>query len=126
RSGILDPGGLNQNMSSTTLGLLTSTGASTIDYIVGGSEVDFANSSGVTWTGSILNLANWNSSIDKLRFGTDSTGLTSAQLAKIEFNGSGLGSAALDSNGYVIAVPEPTAMILLLSAPLFIARRRKI
>ena len=89
--GILDPGGTNQNMSSTTLGLNTSTAASVIDFIAGASEVDFANSSAVNWIGTTLNLLNWDPSIDKLRFGTDSTGLTSAQLTKIEFNGSGLG-----------------------------------
>jgi hypothetical protein len=122
--GILDPDGINQNMSATTLGLLTSTAISAIDYGVGASEVDFANSSALSWTGSILNLANWNPSIHKLRFGTDSTGLTAAQLSKIEFNGSGLGTAQLDANGYVV-IPEPSSVALLLLGFVAVAARRR-
>ena len=122
--GILDPGGTNQYMSSTTLGLNTSTAASVIDFIAGASEVDFANSSAVNWIGTTLNLLNWDPSIDKLRFGTDSTGLTSAQLTKIEFNGSGLGSAQLDANGFVV-VPEPSTALLLLVGGLAMGVRRR-
>jgi hypothetical protein len=110
-------------MSATTLGLTASTAASTIDYGAGASEVDFGNSSSLTWTGT-LNLLNWDPSIDKLRFGTDSSGLTSAQLADIEFNGGGLGTATLDSNGYVTAVPEPSISLVLLGASLLLVRRR--
>ena len=91
--GTFDPGGINQAMSSTTLGL---TASSILTFVSGGSEVDFSNSSAVAWTaGKILNLTNWDPSIDKLRFGTDPTGLTSTQLAEIEFNGAGLGTAGL-------------------------------
>ena len=125
--GILDPGGFNHTMSATTLALATSTGASTIDYVAGSSEVDFANSSAVAWTASkVLNLANWNPSIDKLRFGTDATGLTSTQLAEIEANGSAssLGTAFLDANGYV-NVPEPTTAALLVGASMLLAARRR-
>ena len=123
--GILDPGGSNQIMSTTTLALNTSTGPSVIDYGAGASEVDFANSSGVTWTGTILNLLNWNPAVDKLRFGTDPTGLTAAQLATIEFNGSGLGTAGLDANGFVVVVPEPTTALLLLVGGLALGLRRR-
>jgi hypothetical protein len=122
--GVLDPGGINQLMGSTTLGLTASTAGSTIDFAAGASEVDFANSSGLTWVGT-LNLLNWDPSIDKLRFGTDSTGLTSAQLADIKFNGAGQGTATLDANGYV-TVPEPSScLVLLLGASLLLVRGRR-
>jgi autotransporter-associated beta strand protein len=108
--GTLDPDGLNQVMSATTLGLLAN---SSIDFGIGASEVDLANSSTVAWTGgSVLNLASWNFSTTKLRFGTDANGLTAAQLAQIQFNGSGLGTAMLDANGYVTVVPEPASVLL--------------
>jgi hypothetical protein len=112
--GVLDPDGFNQNMSSTTLTLSASTAGSTIDYEAGAAEVDFANSSGVPWaSGTTLNLANWNPGSTRLRFGTDPTGLLSAQLAEIEFNGSGLGTAQLDNQGYVVnPAPEPSSLLL--------------
>jgi hypothetical protein len=102
-------------MGATTLTLSASTAGSTIDYEAGPAEFDFANSSAVTWAaGTTLNLANWNPSTTLLRIGTDPTGLTGTQLAEIEFNGSGLGTAQLDSNGFVVqAVPEPSSLLLL-------------
>jgi hypothetical protein len=125
--GILDTGGFTHAMGSTTLALLTSTGASTIDFAVGAAEIDFANSSAVNWTGAILNLTNWDPSVDHLRFGTDATGLTGAQLAKIEFNGAGLGTASLDSNGFVVVLPEPASLSLLgLGAIPMLLRRRRV
>lgn len=108
--GTLDPDGFNQAMSATTLGMLAD---STMDFVAGPSEVDFANSAAVAWTaGKVLNLANWNFSTTKLRFGTDNSGLTEVQLAQIQFNGSGLGTAMLDANGYVTLVPEPASVLL--------------
>jgi autotransporter-associated beta strand protein len=106
--GALNPGGFNQNLGSATFGL---TASSTIDFGAGPVELDFANSSSLSWTGATLNLVNWDSSADKLRFGIDDTGLSSTQLSKIEFNGSGLGTAQLSAQGYVV-VPEPSAAVL--------------
>ena len=67
---------------------LTLSASSTIDYGAGASEIDFANSSAKTWTGT-LNLASWDAigGTTLLRFGTDATGLTTGQLADIEFGG---------------------------------------
>jgi fibronectin-binding autotransporter adhesin len=119
--GTVNPDGLNQIMSATTLNLLAN---STLDFIAGASEMDFANSSALAWTGTILNLASWNPSIDKLRFGTNATGLTSAQLATIEFNGGGLGTAQLDANGYVV-IPEPSTVVLILLGLTVLPGRRR-
>jgi len=107
KGGTLDPAGLNQTINALTLGA-----NSAINYEAGGAEIDFASSSSQTWSGT-LNLTNWNSSADKLRFGTDSTGLTSNQLAQIEFNGTGLGTAQIDANGYIIAVTPPPSITIL-------------
>lgn len=106
--GILDPGGFHHVMTSTTLGL---TASSMIDFGAGAGELDFADSSSLAWNG-ILNLTNWNSALDDLRFGTTAAGLTSTQLADIEFDGTGLGTAQIDSTGYIV-VPEPSTTALL-------------
>lgn len=124
KGGTFDPGGFDQAMASTTMSL---TASSTIDFGARASESRFANSSALTWTG-ILNLANWNSSLDLLRVGTDANGLTAAQLGMIEFNGAGLGNARLDSLGFVVVIPEPsTALLGLLGGRslMWTVRRRK-
>ena len=105
--GTFNPGGFNQAMASTTLSL---TANSMIDFGAGASELDFANSSALSWTGT-LDLLHFDPSLDKLRFGADGTGLTSAQLGMIEFNGVGLGGAQIDSSGFVV-VPEPSTVLL--------------
>ena len=74
--GTLNTDGLNQTINALTL-----SASSTITYEAGGAEIDFANSSSLTWSGT-LDVTNWDSSVDKLRFGTDNTGLTSNQLAQ--------------------------------------------
>lgn len=118
--GTLDPDGMVQDMSAhTTLGM---TASSAITYAAGDTEVDFKNSSALTWTGT-LNITNWVTGVTLMRFGTTSSGLTTAQLADIDFNGAA-GHATLTSTGYL--VPEPTtAALLLLGAPLLAARRRR-
>jgi autotransporter-associated beta strand protein len=108
--GTLDFGGLNQLMTGSTLGLATN---SILDFGAGATSVAFAKSSGQTWNG-VLDLLNWNSVMDQLRIGTDASGLTSTQLDDIEFNGNAatLGTAGLDPNGYIVAVPEPSVSAL--------------
>ena len=103
-----NPGGFSQAMAATTLGL---TANSTIDFGAGASALKFANSSSLTWSG-VLNLANWNPALDSLEIGTDGTGLTSTQLADIEVNGAYLGTAEINSSGYISFVPEPSTALL--------------
>jgi hypothetical protein len=125
--GTLDPQGFNQNMSNSTLQVLTNTGnTSAIDFSAGNAEIDFKDSHGVSWTGTTLNLVGWVQDQTLLRFGTSASGLTSAQLADIEFNGDATskGKAFLTSAGYLL--PEPTTCaLLLLGAPVLAGRRRK-
>jgi hypothetical protein len=124
--GTLDPDGFTQSMTSAPLSMTASTA---IDYEAGASEVDFANSSAATWTGT-LNLANWDATggTTLLRFGTDATGLTAGQLAEIEFSGNAatLGTAGITSTGYVVETPEPATLSLLALAGFgLVARRRR-
>ncbi len=108
--GTLNLGGYNQNMANTTLGV---GGVSAIDF-EDTSSASFANSSALSW-GSTLDLTNWVAGTTSLQVGTDDTGLTTAQLSRIEFNGDAatLGAANLDANGYVIdSVPEPASLAL--------------
>jgi len=102
--------GYNQNLK--TLGL---TASSTISFLTGTEQLNFANSSGVSWTsGKTINLvgyaflANGQSDGD-LYVGTG--GLTAGQLADIEFNGTDLGQAYINGAGYV-EVPEPSTLAL--------------
>lgn len=106
--GTFNPGGFDHIMAPATL---TLSGVSTFDYSAGPSEVAFANSAALIWSGS-LNLLGWSPGVDKLRFGTDATGLTADQLNLIQFDGAGSGTASLDSNGYVTTIPEPSAALL--------------
>lgn len=121
--GILDPGGFNQAMTTTTLTLLSSTaGVSTIDFSAGASELDFANSSSIGWTG-LLNLTNFDPNVDKLRFGIDATGLSSDQLSRFELNGVAV-TPTLSASGFVV-VPEPAAAMLLAPVVMLLVRRTR-
>lgn len=107
--GTLNPGGFNHIMASTQISLAA--GTSYIDFGDGPSSMDFTNSSTATWSGT-LNLLNFNPSFDFLKFGTDATGLTTAQLADIQANGVNA-NATLDANGQLIlTVPEPSTAAL--------------
>ena len=88
----------NQNSMKT----VTFTGAGTLNMTIDNSvtNLSFENSSEATWeTGSSLNITNYQEGV--LRFGTDNTGLTMAQLTQITVDGGG-GPVALNSDGYLI------------------------
>jgi fibronectin-binding autotransporter adhesin len=116
--GTLSAGGFNQAMSGAALAM---TASSVLNFgATANTAISFTGGSG-TWTG-VLNLGDWQgnpvadggTSSDTLEFGTSAGGLTSAQLADIEFDGNAatLGSAALDANGFVVEVPEPSTIAL--------------
>ncbi len=121
------------------IGALTLQASSVIDLGSGKSILAFANSSSATWTsGQVLSIWNWTGNLagggaDQIYFGTDTSGLSSGQLAQIEFfsgagTGSyGLGVAALLANGELVPIPEPGTWIggaLALAAVGFSQRRR--
>ena len=119
------------NSLSDTMGTLTLTASSTIDYTAGGasSSLAFASSSG-TWSIYTLSVYNWQAGIDLMRFGTNATGLDATQLSFISFySDSGstfLGNAMIDSSGYVNISPEPSTWALLtLSLTVVVIFRRR-
>ncbi|MGL5018287.1 MAG: autotransporter-associated beta strand repeat-containing protein, partial [Luteolibacter sp.] len=90
------------------LGTLDVTAAATIQ-LGSGAALTFADSNAVDWTGGTLNITGSFVSGSSVKFAT-SGGLTSEQLDLISVNGSGAGSATLDSNGYlVLATGDPFA-----------------
>src|SRR5207245_2858357 len=81
----------------------------TIDLAGNASRLSFANSAGEIWAGgATLVIADWNGSLsgggaEQLRFGTDQTGLTLAELSQIRFSySSQLYSAKILSTGEVV------------------------
>jgi hypothetical protein len=91
------------------LGRFILAGNSTINLAGSASRLSFSNSSSQTWAGgAILTISNWNGNpsgggAEQLKFGTDQTGLTAAQLNQIQFStSSNLLSAKILSTGEVV------------------------
>ena len=126
---ILDLGGFSHAMGNTTLQV---TGNSSINFSGSANSISFANSSSLSWSG-VLNLADWTGNGytgTQLQFGNSSGGLTSAQLADIEFDGNAatLGEAGIDANGFITEAPEPSSIVVGLLGGLgmmWTIRRRK-
>ncbi len=81
----------------------------TIDLAGSASRLSFAKSSGQTWAGgATLVIADWNGNssgggAEQLKFGTDESGLTSAQLSQIQFQvGTNSYSAKILNTGEVV------------------------
>ncbi len=106
---VLNGGSLAASTFTDTLGTLGLTANSGITLGVGGSFA-FADSSSLNWGSSTLSISGSFVDSQSIRFGTSSGALTSGQLALISINGQ---SAVIDSNGYLSAVPEPSAFALL-------------
>jgi autotransporter-associated beta strand protein len=117
--GIFNTGGLSE-----TLGTLTLTDDSIIDFGTGASTLTFADSTNLWMSGKTLSIWNWSGSpvsgggTDQLRFA--SNGLNTNQLAKINFySGAGTGQLSITpqfaTNGFVsfgevVPVPEPSSI----------------
>ena len=84
-----------------TTGRLGIIGTATIQ-LGSGATLAFADSSAVDWTGGTLTITGTFVSGSSLKFGTNSSGLTPAQLASI--SASGYANFALDANGYLTAM----------------------
>jgi len=81
----------------------------TISLAGSASHLSFANSSGEAWTGgATLSITGWNGNAsgggaEQLRFGTDQSGLTAAQLSQIQFDiGTNVYSAKILASGEVV------------------------
>jgi hypothetical protein len=93
-AGLILKGGtaMVEDSTSVTLKTLRLASSATIQLgtAAGGSQLSFANSSAVAWNASTLNITSWNGSTsgggsDQIKVGTDATGLTAGQLAKIKW-----------------------------------------
>ena len=100
---------------SETVGALTLTTSSVIDFAAGASASSllFAASAGA-WTGT-LSIYNWTASTDHLFFGSSSSGLNVSQLRQISFYsgaGSGfIGTGGILSTGEIVPIPEPSSLL---------------
>lgn len=137
--GTLNTAGLSEGTpTSPGMGALTLTSASTIDLGTVASVLAFADSHLSGWTGA-LRILNWSGSLtgdgtDQVYFGTNSGGLTTAQLNQISFYSDGgstlLGTAAILADGEIIPalpIPEPSTWIggaMAFGAIVFVSRRR--
>jgi fibronectin-binding autotransporter adhesin len=72
-------------------------------------KISFGSSALLDWGAYTLNFTSVGGSLaaDAVRFGTSSSALTVSQLSLITVNGAG--GYGLDSNGFLAAIPEPSA-----------------
>ncbi len=109
---VLAGGNFSTGGFSETLGSLEVSFKSVIDLGTGTSALVFADSSSVTWGGSIsLSFVNFTEGVDSIRFGSDNNALSLAQLSQITINGS---MAGIDSAGYLTltTIPESSSYAL--------------
>ena len=92
---------LDVGIFAETAGTLAVTGVATVQLDTG-AALAFAASSAVDWSGGALTLTGAFVPGSSLRFGTNNSSLTPAQLARIA--ASGYANFALDANGYLTAI----------------------
>ncbi|MDD2600095.1 MAG: autotransporter-associated beta strand repeat-containing protein [Kiritimatiellae bacterium] len=103
---ILNGGRLEMGGVSNTAGTLELTKDS--ELMLGSGSIAFENSSTNIWSGALTLVG---SLVEKsVRFGTDNSGLTAAQLSAIDY--SGARSVRLDSSGYLTAKPSGSTFML--------------
>jgi hypothetical protein len=108
---------LNSGLTET-LGTLSLTSTSTIDFQNLGGTVNFAATSSAWTSGTILNVYNWTQGTDHLFFGSSASGLAAGDLAEIRLWTDGgttsAGTAQINNFGEVVVsiVPEPSALFV--------------
>jgi len=117
---VLKGGTASVNDSSTvTMATLKLGGSATINLGtgVGGSVLNFNNSSAVAWNAGTLTITSWNGAAagggsDQIKVGTDATGLTPAQRAQIKWinpYGSGDVTTTIQlSSGEIVPAAQPS------------------
>ena len=101
---------VNANKNQSSLGTISLGDNSTMNLVVGNevTNLSFANNSATTWNAGTLNITGFQSGV--IRFGTDATGLSEAQLLQIVAD-NGVTTVVLDENGYLVdpnAVSDPS------------------
>ncbi len=113
--------------NSDTVGTLTLSSSSTISLGTGVHQLTFANSSAISWGGTLI-ITNWTGAAGgsgtqgRIFFGVG--GLTTTQLAQVQFVGFGPGSRLLAS-GELVPIPEPRAMAAMAALAGFLAWRER-
>lgn len=104
---VLDGGALAMGTAANTVGTLAVTAADgTLE--LGSGSLTFADSRASTWSGTLtLTGALVEGSV---RFGSDGSGLTAAQLSAIEYNDGT--SIRISSSGYLTATPAGTVIFI--------------
>lgn len=113
---------LDVNADQADMGILAGIGGGlTIDLDPTVTLLAFDDSSAQNWTGGTVTIAGFEDGV--IRFGTDATGLTATQLGLIDG-----GAYSLDSDGFLVTVPEPSTFALLaggLALGFIVIRRRR-
>ncbi|GAA4282182.1 hypothetical protein GCM10022260_26050 [Gaetbulibacter aestuarii] len=91
----------NANKNQSNMGSIVFQGGGTLDVVIGAGVTDltFSDNSASDWGTGTVNITNYSEGV--IRFGTDSNGLTSGQLAQIVADNGGT-PLALDSSGYLV------------------------
>ncbi len=125
KGGTLQTGGLDQSF-----GTLDLQGLATLDLGNGASDISFADSAAVVWSGSgLLTILNWTSGSDSIKVGTGTSSLLQSQLDQIVFfDGTQTLNAQIDASGILTPapIPEPGSLCLLVlgGLGLFLNRRK--